>query len=73
MFLGQGRFALWVPLSCTVPLAALAAVLVFNAPVLPASLVALAVLGLIAPRLFAASGTARRAQAGAGKPEPGNR
>ncbi len=49
---GKGNFGIWVGVCCAVPLAALAAVLLLNAPTLPVSLAAFAVLMLIAPRLL---------------------
>jgi hypothetical protein len=55
MLPGGARFAFWVALSCVVPLAALGAVLMFGAPVLPTSLVAFVILALIAPRLLGIS------------------
>ncbi len=55
--MGRGirRLGVWVGMVCVVPLVALAAVLLFNAPTLPTSLAAFMVLGLIAPHLMASS------------------
>ena len=62
-----GNLGVWVGLCCTVPLAALAAVLVFNAPTLPVSVVAFAVLIVIAPRLLAAAAESGSKKAGRGR------
>ncbi len=64
---------LWVALCCAVPLAALAAVLLFDAPALLASLVAFAALCLIAPHLLAASPRAQQGHTEADEQAPSNR
>lgn len=48
---------LLIALSCLLPIAVLGAVLFFNVPVWPASLFALAVLALLARRIFAVLST----------------
>ncbi len=68
---GRGKLGIWVVLCSAVPLAALGAVLLLNAPALWTTAAAFAVLMLIAPRLLAV------ASAGSGKgrrgDEPGPR
>jgi hypothetical protein len=68
-----GKFGLWVTLCCAVPLAALGAVLLFNVPTLPASLVAFAGLSLIAPRLLAVSNRTKRDEEATQMPGPSHR
>ncbi len=67
---GGSRFGVWVGLVCAVPLTALVATLLFNAPTLPTSIVAFMALGLIAPHLLLSS--SREGQdTDAQKPGPG--
>ncbi len=64
---------MWVALCCAVPLVALAAVLLFDAPTLPISLAAFAALVLIAPRLLGVASAGSGRHAGRSKPGPEDR
>jgi hypothetical protein len=55
MYTNNRGFAVWVALSCAIPLGALCAVVVFGTPVAPTALAALVALLLISPRLLAAA------------------
>ena len=55
MHTDKHAYVTWAAISCAVPLAALAAVMLYGAPVMLSALVGLLVLVVISPRLLAAA------------------